>query len=184
MFRKFFVFSMIIVLFTTQANAATHNNLKHAFDELNYALTVEWDQTDRAFYQSQVDKFSGALDELQKQGISNQELIQFAVDQVKDESMKRDLRTELNMVVITKMSKSEAQRFVTDIMNKSYSRGASWNGGAVIGVVVFVILIAVVAIIAGKARVIDNDGCFEVWTCDDYCTGKVCYEDCRYECVN
>ena len=184
MFRKFFVFSMIIALFTTQANAATHNNLKAAFDDLNYALTVEWDQTDREFYQTQVDKFSGALEELQKQGLSQQELIQFALEQVKDESMKKDLQTALSLVVINKMSKGEAQRFVTDMMNKSYSRGASWNGGAVIGVVVFVILIAVVAIIAGKARVNDNEGCYEVWTCDDYCTGNVCYEDCRYECVN
>lgn len=41
MFRKLFVFSMIIILVSFQVNAATHNNLKAAFDDLNHALTAE-----------------------------------------------------------------------------------------------------------------------------------------------
>lgn len=42
MFKKFFMSSLIFCLLITQANAATHNGLKSAFNELNYSLSVEW----------------------------------------------------------------------------------------------------------------------------------------------
>lgn len=184
MFRKLVMLSMVFCLFIVQANAATHNSLKSAFDELNYALTVEWDQTDRAFYESQMNKFSATLETLQANGMTNAELVDFAVSQVKDEGAKKDLRTALSMVQINNMSQAEAKRYVTDVMNKSYSRGASWGGEVIVGAIVLVIIIAVAAIVAGKARVNENEGCYEVYTCDDYCTGGFCYEDCYYECVN
>ena len=162
MFRKLLMLSMVFCLFIVQANAATHNSLKSAFDELNYALTVEWDQTDRDFYKSQMDKFSAKLETLQANGMTN----------------------ALSMVSINNMSQKEAQKYVTDIMNKSYSRGASWGGEVIVGAVVLILIVAIAAIVAGKARVNENEGCYEVYTCEDYCTGNFCYEDCYYECVN
>lgn len=184
MFKKLFAFSMIFCLLVVQANATTHNGLKAAFDDLNYALTVDWDQTDRAFYSSQMEKFSAQVKSLQEQGLTNQELMDFALTQVKDEKAAKDLQTAFTMITINKMSPKEAQRYVSDVMNKSYSRGASWGGEVIIGAVVLVLIIAVVAIVAGKARVNENEGCYEVYTCEDYCTGNLCYEECGYECVN
>ncbi len=184
MFKKLFAFSMIFCLLVVQANATTHNGLKAAFDDLNYALTVDWDQTDRAFYGAQMEKFSSQIKSLQEQGLSNQELMNFALSQVKDEKAAKDLQTAFTMITINKMSPKEAQRYVTDVMNKSYSRGASWGGEVIVGAVVLVLIIAVVAIVAGKARVNENEGCYEVYTCEDYCTGSFCYEECGYECVN
>lgn len=184
MFRKLVMLSMVFCLFIVQANAATHNSLKSAFDELNYALTVEWDQTDRNFYESQMNKFSATLETLQANGMTNAELVDFAVSQLKDEGAQKDLRTALSMVKINNMTQSEAKRYVTDVMNKSYNRGASWGGEVVVGVVVFVLIIAIAAIVAGKARINENEGCYEVRVCEENCIGSVCHEDCDYECVN
>lgn len=182
MLRKLFAFTMIVCFFTVQASAATNNGLKAAFDDLNYALTVEWDQTDKNFYKAQMEKFQSTLETLQAQGMTNNELVEFAVSQLKNEKAAKDLRTAFSMIAINKMSPQEAQRYVVDVMNNSYSRGASWSGGAIVGAIALVIIVAVALIVAGKARV--GEGCYEVYRCEDYCTGGICYEDCDYECIN
>lgn len=184
MFKKLFAFSMIFCFLVVNVNAGTNNNLKAAFDELNYALSVDWDGKDQDFYKSQMDKFNSTLNSLQAQGMSNQEMIDFTLAQLKDENMKKDLRTALTMIQINKMNPREAQKYVTDAMNKSYSRGASWGGEVIVGAVVLVLVVAIALIVAGKARVNENEGCYEVYTCDTYCTGSICYDDCYYECVN
>lgn len=179
---KKFIFSLIaLCLLTVQSFAGTNNGLKAAFDDLNYSLSVEWNQTDRAFYTAQMEKFGKAL---RTANVSNQELVEFTVSQVKDEKIANDLRTALTMVQINKMDQKEAQKYVVDVMNKSYSRGASWNGGAVIGgAILVVIIVAVALLVSGDARINENEECYEVYTCDDYCTAGVCYEDCGYECI-
>src|SRR5690606_13398261 len=103
MLKKFFAFSLISCLFIVQANASTPNGLKAAFDDLNYALTVEWDQRDRSFYDAQMQKFESHLNSLQAQGLTNQELIEFTLTQVKDEKLAKDLRTAFSMIAINKM---------------------------------------------------------------------------------
>lgn len=181
MFKKLIAFPLIFAMFIVQSHAATHDGLKAAFDNLNYALSVEWNQTDRDFYNTQMEKFTAELNTLQEKGLSNQDLIAFATSQVKDAKASKDLETAFNMIQINKMSKQEAQKYVTDVMNKSYNQGASWAGG--IGTAIaLILLVAVAAIVAGKARV--GEGCYEVYNCRDYCTGSFCYEECDYECVN
>ncbi len=181
MCKKFIVSLIALCLLTVQSFAGTNNGLKTAFDDLNYSLSVEWDQTDRAFYNAQMDKFAMAL---RTANVSNQELVEFTVSQVKNEKIARDLRTALTMVQINKMDQKDAQKYVVDVMNNSYARGASWNGGAVIGGAILVVIIVAVALLAsGDARINDHEDCYEVWRCEDYCAGGVCYEDCGYECI-
>lgn len=181
MCKKILVSLFAFCIFTVQSFAVTNNGLKAAFDNLNYSLSVEWDQTDRGFYNSEMEKFAQAL---RTANVSNQELVEFTVSQVKDEKLANDLRTAFTMVQINKMDQKEAQKYVMDVMNKSYAQGASWNGGAVIGGAIVVVLIVAIALLAtGDARINDNKDCYEVYTCDDYCTAGVCYEDCGYECI-
>lgn len=181
MCKKFFVSIIAFCMLTVQSFAATNNGLKDAFDSLNYSLTVEWNQTDRAFYNQKMEEFAQSL---RAANVTNEELIGFTVSQVKDAKLAADLRTAFTMVQINKMDQKEAQKYVLDIMNKSYSRGASWSGGAVIGGAIVVVLIVAVALLAtGDARINDSKDCYEVYQCDDYCTAGVCYEDCGYKCI-
>ena len=182
MFKKLFAFSIISCLFVVQAHATAQNGLKAAFDELNYALTVEWDQSNRDFYNTQMEQFKSNLGSLQEQGLSNQDLVNFTLTQVKDQKLAKDLETAFSMISINKMSEKDAQRYITDVMNKSYSQGASWGGEVIVGAIVLILIVAVAAIVAGKARV--ENGCYKVRVCEDYCTGGVCYTDCDWECVN
>jgi hypothetical protein len=181
MCKKFVVSIIAFCLLSVQSFAATNNGLKDAFDSLNYSLSVEWNQTDRAFYNAEMAKFTEAI---RAANVSNQELVDFTISQVKDEKLAKDLRTAFTMVQINQMNQKDAQKYVVDIMNKSYSHGASWNGGAVIGGALVVVLIVAVALLAtGDARINDNQDCYEVYQCDDYCNAGICYEDCGYKCI-
>jgi hypothetical protein len=182
MFKKFMMSSLVFCLFIVQANAATHNGLKSAFEELNYSLNVEWDQVDKSFYNQAQEKFASSLRDLQAQGLTNQELIQFALSEVKDEKIQRDLEAAFNMITISKMSQIEAHAFITEVLSKSQAKGASWNGGSAIAtILVLALFVAVALVVSGNARV--ENGCYQVYRCDDYCTGGVCYQDCYYECI-
>ncbi len=186
MLTRLLTFMMVLCLFTVQANAATNNGLKAAFDDLNYSLTVDWNQTDRAFYDQQMQNFSDKINSLRTQGLTNQELVDFTISQVKDQAVARDLRTALTMVRVNKLTGQEALDYVTEALNKSYSRGASWGGEVLVtGLVLLVIIAAVaVAVASGNDRVTDD--CSQVRTCDTYCTGGVkeaCYTDCAYQCI-
>lgn len=181
MFKKYFSLFLVFSFITVQADAVTDHNLKTAFDDLNYSLTVDWDQKDRTFYNAQMEKFAGEVKTLQAQGLTNQQLVDFTVGQIKDQKVANDLRTAFTVVQINKMSAAEAHDYVTDVLNKSYSQGASWAGEVLVGAVVLVIFIAIAAIVAGKARV--NDGCYEVYTCEQDCIGNVCAENCGYDCI-
>lgn len=184
MFKKFLAIVSLICLFVVQANAATGNGLKAAFDDLNYSLSVEWDQKDNDFYNKAQAKFANAVRDLQSKGLTNKELIDFAVSSVKDEKLAKDINTALSLVVINKMSQQEAHKYVTDMVSKSYDRGASWNGGAGAAIATVLVIVAVVAValvITGDARV--EDGCYQVYQCTDYCSAGVCYQDCGYDCA-
>lgn len=181
MFKKFFVSVIAFTILTVQANAATHNNLKAAFDDLNYALTVDWDQSDKAFYNAKMDNFAASIKEMQAEGLTNQELVDFTLSQVKDQKLAQDLKTAFTMVVINKMSPTEAHAYITDVMSKSYSSGASWAGEVVLGAIGLVIFVALAAVVIGSAKI--EDGCYKVRSCEQSCIGNSCIEDCDYRCL-
>ena len=176
MLRKILVAFVSICFVFMNAQASTHNGLKAAFDELNYSLQIEWDQQDKTFYDQQMKKFSEVVKD-----VPQQELMKFALTNVKDAKTAKDLEKAMNLISVTKMPHQEAQDLISNILTKSYNEGASWSGAAAAGFLVAILLIALVAVSTGSAKVTDE--CVEVYTCKDYCTGNLCYEDCNYECL-
>lgn len=193
MFKKLITLMMVLSIFTTSAFASSQGGLKAAFDELNYNLSVEWDQQDKEFYSEQMKKFSHSLRELQAQGLTNSQLIDFVKAEVKDERVARDLETAFNMISINKMSSQDANKYMVETMKKSYSAGASWNGGAGASVVIALLVVVAVLALAGSAGGYSGGGsngggyCQNYWVCDtncyyDYWWGYTCYDDCYYIC--
>ncbi len=191
MFKKLITLMMVLAITTTSAFAGSNAGLKSAFDELNYSLTVEWNQKDKAFYDAQMNKFKASVKALQSNGLTNAELIEFVKAEVKDAKVARDMETAFNMIQLQKMSSSEAANYMTETMKKSYSTGASWNGDAVlyIGLGVLIVVVALAAAAGGYSGGSSNGGgyCEEVYVCDTYCYndyywGYTCEDNCGYEC--
>ena len=191
MFKKIMALMMVVSIFTVNAHAVSQNGLKAAFDELNYSLTVEWDQKDKDFYANQMKTFSGSLRDLQSKGLTNAQLVEFVKSEVKDAKVAKDLETAFNMIAINKMSSEEASKYMVETMKKSYSAGASWNGEVFIYLAVGLLIVAAAIALGGSASGSSNGGggyyCSEVFVCDtscyyDFFYGYTCYDDCYYSC--
>ena len=187
MFKKFFVGFLAFAFVTVQANAVTNNSLKAAFDELNYSLSVDWDQKDQAFYQSQMKKFTDKVQALQAEGMTNAELLEFATANVKDANLKKEVENMMALVQINKLSASDARKMMNDTIAKNYSRGASWSGdGVLYGALIVLLLVAVIAAAAGGSGSSHSGGgssCYDEYVCYDYYDswGYYWYSDCGYE---
>lgn len=182
---------LVCAIFTVSAQASTQNGLKAAFDELNYALTVEWDQQNKDFYVNQMKIFKKKVDELQAQGLSNQELIEFAKKEVKNKKLASDLETAFSMISINKMNPESATEYIADIVKKGYSSGASWNSDAGVWIGVGLLLVVVgLAVAAGGSGTVSGGSyyCTDRYICDRVCYWDswyyetVCYNDCGWYC--
>lgn len=169
MIKKFITLMMVVAIFTVQAHASTQNGLKAAFDEMNYALTVEWDQKDQSFYEKQLKNFTATVRELQKTGLTNAQMIEFAKTQVKDAKVASDLETAFSMITINKMSSEEASRYMMESMKRSYANGASWNGDVLVYLAVGLLIVALaVGLSSGNVSTGNGGGYY------------TCYDDCYY----
>lgn len=195
MLKKLITLFLAFSLFSAHAGTTSQQGLKAAFDELNYSLTVEWDQKDKEFYVEQMKKFHRTLDELQAKGMTTAQLIEFAKSEVKNERVAKDLETAFNMISINKMSSAEANKYIIETLKRSYNSGASWGGEVVVLVAVAaLIIVAAIAVANAPAGGFSNGGvCFyeDYYFCDTYCYydywwGYTCYDDCywssRYIC--
>lgn len=185
---------MVVAIFTVQAHASSQNGLKAAFDEMNYALTVEWDQKDQSFYESQLKKFTATVRELQKSGLTNAQMIDFAKSQVKDAKVAKDLETAFSMITINKMSSEEASKYMMESMKRSYANGASWNGDVLVYLAVGLLIVALAVGLAsgnvssggGGGYYTCYDDCYyydyqcgyDYWGWPVYCEGYTCDEVC------
>lgn len=184
MFKKFFVSFLTFAFVSVQANAATNNSLKAAFDQLNYSLSVEWDQKDRTFYDSKMKEFTAQVAELQAKGLTNAELSEFALTQVKDKALAAELNTAFTMIQLNKMNQTDARKLVLDAVSKSYNRGASWSSDAfLIGGLVVLVLAVALAAAGGTVSAGGGAGCYQEYVCYDYYDswGFYWYSDCYYE---
>ncbi len=182
-FKRILASFMLIAMLSVQADTVSGNSLAQIFNEINYTLTVEWDQQDQEFYRTQVDQFQAKVLELQKeQGISNQQLIDYAVNSVKDAKLASDLKGLFGVIEANKLNYDEARKLVVDTIGKSYSQGASWTSdAALVGFGVLLLAIVIVAAIAAPARPVHyGGGCWNEYVCYDYYDhwGWYWYSDC------
>ncbi len=184
MFNKILSFVMILSVFTVHANATSQSGLKAAYDELNYAITVEWDQKDQDFYRKQMSEFAASVRELQAKGLTNSQMIEFAKSEVKDARVAKDIETAFNMISLNKMSSKEASSYMTETLKKSYTQGASWNGDVFIYLAAGLLVVGLaIALANGNVRTTGNvwgPVCYDDLYCDTYCDFWSCWDNCYY----
>ena len=178
MLRKLSLVMLSFILLSVQVNAGTNNSLAQAVEELNYSLSVEWDQKDQNFYDQKMKAFSDTVSKLQENGLTNQQLVDQVVSQIKDKNLAKDAETTFNMIQINKMGAIEAQNAIHGLLGKSYNRGASWNGEAADALITLAFLgVVALAIVYGLQVTCKS-------RCQKSCTilGTSCTEDCGIRC--
>lgn len=170
MFKKLFTLMMVVSIFTVQAHAATNNGLKAAFDEMTYNIEQQGLGENKDFVNAELKKFSAVVRDLQKQGMTNAQLIEFAKSEVKDAKAAKDLETAFNMISINKMSSEDAAEYMTEALKRSYTKGASWSGEVFIYLAVGLLVVAL-AVGLASGNVSSGNGGGGYYTC---------YDDCYY----
>ncbi len=145
---KAFIHCALAFLFlSTQVMASPVNGLKEAIDELNYSLTVEWDQADPAFYEEQKEIFKQRVVALSEQGASNDQLMHTALQLVKDEGQKKEVEVLFSKILNGQMDDESMANSIMNLSENMYSSGASWNGRTTIAVIAIVAVAAVASIV-------------------------------------
>lgn len=168
MFKKLFSAMMIVSIFTVQAHAATNNGLKAAFDEMTYSIEQS-DPSDKAAVEANAKQFTAVVRDLQKKGLTNAQMIDFAKSEIKDQKVAKDLETAMNMIKINKMDSEEASKYMLDTLKGSLSKGASWNGEVFIYIAVGLLIVALAVGLANGNVSSGNGGGY-----------GSCYDDCYY----
>lgn len=146
MLKKIFMTLMTAALFTTQSYAASQSGLKAAFDEFNYTMTVDGAASDKAMAEAAVNQLGQSIQSLQAQGLTNAELVEFAISQIQDKKVAQDMKAAYSQIALSKLGAEEGLGLVKSIASKGYARGASWEGDVTMIVVGGLILAAVVAL--------------------------------------
>lgn len=185
MLKKILMTLLTLVIFCQQT-AFAGSGLSEAIDELQYALTVEWDQKDQKFYEESIQKFQNKLTVLEAQGQDRTQMFEEVMSKIKNETLKKDMRLMSSLLVTKIMSEKEAVKFVQESMKKSYSQGASWSSEVWLSIGVSVVVVAFLTFwVIGVSKCMDDPNsttsCSSSVTCYD---GDGCYEEVVCGCSN
>ena len=174
---------LLVLCFSANVIAGSTSGLERALDEYQFALTVEWDQKDQKFYDAKTQAFFAEVGSLIKEkGLKQEEIIALAEKKINNKQTVEALKLKLNLIGNVKNS-SELASVLKEVSKDMYSKGASWNGDAVLttGLVVLVVAVVGYAIWFGATHTCVEYS--ERWECDsrtdcgtDY-YGSVCYTD-------
>ena len=129
--------ALILILAFNQSFAMTPaqeaktftSELNRSFDDLNFKVNVEWDQKDGNFFDQSITDFENDIAELQREGLTSENLVKHALGKIKDKNELQDIG---RMAKVTEtMSPDEARDFVISKLSKTYAQGASYHGGVV-----------------------------------------------------
>lgn len=136
----------LMISFNVLAGSGTISSLENHFDEYNYIMTVEWDQKDQKFYESQTQKFiSNLADLIKEEGLTQEEIFLFAETKMKDAKALAALKLKFSLLD-KNLGPEELAKSLREVSQDFYTRGASWNGG-----VATIVPVALIVLVIGYA---------------------------------
>lgn len=146
--KKLISFFMMVAILTSSAMASSHDGVKAAIDEFQYALTVEWDQKNQAFHDQKVNEL---VQDLSKLNLSSKELMSAVKAQINDKNIAKEFEEVVAISVAKNLSLEETAKMLAPRINAIYGKGASWNGnaGAILGGAVLITILAGFALVIG-----------------------------------
>jgi len=123
---------LLSCLISFNVMASSVKSLESLLDEYHYTLTVEWDQKDQEFYNSQTDLFVSNLSKLIKdQGLTKEQILSLAESKINNAKAFEALKLKLSLLSPA-TSSSELAANLREASKDFYSNGASWSGDTVI----------------------------------------------------
>lgn len=168
---------MMAVMPTLQAEANTVT-IQSAINQLNYTLSVEWDQKDPAVKRMALETFTAQVAELQKNGLSNEAIVEALKAQMPDAQTAKDIENLAAQAKAEGLSNAEMNKLVAQYMQNGKVTGASWSDAATYTVIsIAVIALIIVVLASGGTVTVSSTGYWTVCEDWDYYYGWY-YYDC------
>lgn len=170
--------AMVFPMVQVQAQETT---LDSAISNLQYRLTVEWDQKDLGAQKKIMSDFAAELDQLKKQGVTDQEIFKSLSAKAFDAQTSKDIENLAKYAKANNLDQKQIRKLVVDYANKSQKLGTSWSSEATVGIVIGIVLVVVlIAALTGNVTVSTGyyyDSCYDdcyydyygYYYCDTYC---------------
>jgi hypothetical protein len=147
--------------------------LDSAISDLQYGLSVEWDQKDAAVQKKILGEFAANVTQLNKEGVTSDQIFSALSEKAFDAQTSKDLANLAAYAKAKRLNDAQTHKLILEYANKSQKFGASWSSEATIAVVVILVLaIVLVACAKGNCSVqaTYTDNCYY----DDW-NNYVCY---------
>jgi hypothetical protein len=120
---------MLCLVSNAFAASASTADLSSVFNEYEYALTVEWDQKDKAMEQKITSEFFSKVDGLFKaKGLTAEAVEAFLVERIHDKSKLASIKAQVNLLSFKAESTSELAQLLSQNASSMRLEGANWNG--------------------------------------------------------
>lgn len=134
-----FCFSMNVM-----ASTGTIQELERHMDDFQYALSVEWDQKDQAFYDAQTKNFFDNISKLiNEKGLTKEQVLKLVESKIKNKDSFEALKLKVSLLS-KNASTEDLVNIVKDASKDFYSQGASWNGHVVFSAAIGVVLLGAI----------------------------------------
>lgn len=128
-----FVALVLSLCFTmnVMASTGTISALEKSLDNYQYALTVEWDQKDQAFYEKTTNAFFTEMTSLMSQGMTKEAVLKVLELKMQNKELVKAVNVKLSLMG-DNLSPETLVQVVKDEAKNLYAAGASWNGDVVL----------------------------------------------------
>ncbi len=158
-----FISMLMIVTFPMNAVHASEASLADAMNELQYNLTVQWDQKDQAAKNQYVDAFTQKVAALKAAGLSDEELLKAVATEAGDPQSAADLQALSEYAKSNQLTPEQITDAVVQYSNQASHDGAHWLGkgghgdgfpigGVLIGVGVLAVIVVVIYIVQNQKK--------------------------------
>lgn len=118
--------------FNVMAASGTVQELERALDDYQFALTVEWDQKDKAFQTEKTEAFFATLSDLMKKGLTTEDVMNLVAKKSKNAKEVEAIKLKMEALAKQASTPAELAQVMTDHSKGLYSTGASWEGSAIL----------------------------------------------------
>jgi hypothetical protein len=152
--------------------------LEKAFDDYQYAITVDWDQKDQNVYEQKTQEFYQTLAKLTTQkGLTSAAVLELAQKKLGNQKEFEAMKLRMSILTNKASSPEELAQILSDNAKDFYKQGASWSSEVYIELGVGLIVGITIA--------------YNIWfdmthTCAKYDTTPTCYKQgrrCAYLCA-
>lgn len=102
--------------------------IAQAFEKLQYALNVEWDQKDQEFKSRAKDEFTANLEELRNDGVSSDEIQAFMQKTMLDKKTAKEFTRMIETTRGQNLTDAEINVLAMNFIKNNSQEGASFSG--------------------------------------------------------